>query len=288
MMNQKTVSIIIPAHNEEKSIYSTLTKIDSVMGSSKYDYEVIVVDDGSTDNTYEEAKKSNATIIKNNFNMGYGASLKLGIRNSKNDTIVITDADGTYPIDDIPGLVDDFIEYKCDMVVGARTGENVNIPAIRKPAKWCLNFLARYLTRVNIPDLNSGLRVMKKSVITRFFNLISPGFSFTTTVTLALHCNDYSVRYVPINYLPRTGSSKIKPVRDTADFFQRIFRIVMYFKPLKIFVPLAFIPGAIGFIFLVRDIIRNNLAQTSLLMVLIACLVFAIGLLADLIDKRLT
>ncbi|MDP8218130.1 MAG: glycosyltransferase family 2 protein [Candidatus Theseobacter exili] len=287
MSINNTISIIVPAHNEEKSIYTTITNLHKVMGQTEYTYEIIAVNDGSTDNTYEELQKADAQVIHNNYNLGYGASLKLGIRHSNFDTIVITDADGTYPEEEILKLLDNYFIYNCDMVVGARTGENVNIPLIRKPAKWCLTTLAKYLTRIDIPDLNSGLRVMKKTSVIPFFNVISPGFSFTTTVTLALHCNDYLVRYIPINYLKRQGKSKIKPVRDTIDFFQKIFRIVMYFKPLKIFAPIALIPGFFGLVFLIRDLIKMNLAQTSILMLLTSFMILSIGLLADLIDKRL-
>ena len=160
------VGIVIPAFNEEGAISSGIREIREAMDPQDYEYEIIVVDDGSQDRTAELARAEGVTVLSMPENRGYGASLKTGIRHSSFDTIVITDADGTYPAHYIPGLVDQLGQY--DMVVGARTGEHVAVPMIRRPAKWLLRVLASYLAGRHIPDLNSGLRVMKRDLVRRF------------------------------------------------------------------------------------------------------------------------
>jgi hypothetical protein len=175
------------------------------------------------------------------------------------------------------------------MVVGARTGKNVKIPLIRKPAKWFINKLANYLSGMKIPDLNSGLRIMKKSDIERFFHFLPSGFSFTTTITLALLVNNYPVKYFPITYAKREGKSKIRPIKDTLNFIQLIIRTILYFNPLKVFVPLSIslvilalllLAGSWFYLGKIMDVTFGVIVMTSVM-------VLAIGLLADLIDKRI-
>ena len=280
------VSIIIPAYNEEKSIENTIEQIHSVMAQRSIDYELIIVDDGSTDNTSTILENRNDLIlVKHDVNMGYGAALKTGIRNASNDIIVITDADGTYPIADIPELLSYIEQY--DMVVGARTGENVHIPLIRKPAKWFLNKFANFIANYKIPDINSGLRVFKKDIAENYFHIFPSGFSFTTTITLAFLCDDYLVKYIPIDYHKRVGKSKIKAVRDTFGFLMLILRTAMYFNPLKVFLPVTFFFMLCSLAVLGFDVfITHDLSQKSILFPISTILIFAIGLLADLIVKR--
>jgi len=205
------------------------------MESSGFEYEIIVVDDGSQDRTAELARAEGATVLVMPENRGYGASLKTGIGHSRFETIVITDADGTYPAHYIPVLIAQLGQY--DMVVGARTGQHVEIPLTRRPAKWLLRVLAGYLAGRHIPDLNSGLRVMKKDLVRRFSHLLPSGFSFTTTITLAALCSSSLVKYSPIDYKARIGKSKIRPVH-AFDFALLIIRTIVYFNPLKIFLPI--------------------------------------------------
>ncbi|GAI14328.1 unnamed protein product, partial [marine sediment metagenome] len=212
------ISIIIPVYNEEKSIASVLMEIEDVMNRNRLSYEIIVINDGSTDKTVQVLKSSgsNVKVFSHRVNRGYGASLKTGICNAQHEIVVITDADGTYPNERIPELVSYIKDY--DMVVGARTGVSVKIPLIRKPAKWLINRLANYLTGVRIPDLNSGLRVMKKAIANKFARLLPDQFSYTATITLAMLTNGYQVKYIPVDYHARIGQSKIKPIRDTLNF----------------------------------------------------------------------
>ena len=280
------ISIIIPAYNEENAIAETIEQVRAIMTASSYDYELIVVDDGSTDSTGQRARQTGVRVIRHDENRGYGASLKDGIRAAKGDWIVITDADGTYPNDRIPDLLKHAGEH--DMVVGARTGDAAKIPFVRRPAKWVLSKLANYLSETKIPDYNSGLRVFRKDMAMRFFKILPSGFSFTTTITLSSLCHGYRVKYIPIAYYQRTGKSKIKPIRDTYRFFMLIVRTTVYFNPLKVFLPIATFLFTLGAGRLAYEVITaGGLAQSSVLLILASFQMFALGLLADMIDKRL-
>ena len=216
-------------------VYNELGYVDAVLRQVlEYGSEVLVVDDGSTDGTSKRlAARRDIRLVRHDGNRGYGAALKTGIKNSRSDFIVITDADGTYPIDRIPDLVR--IAQEADMVVGARVSSNVVYPLIRKIPKAFLRTYVSWLSRQNVPDMNSGLRVLRRSVVERFLRILPDSFSFTTTITLAMHTNGYDVRYVPIDYAARSGSSKIRPIRDTLNFIQLIVRTGTYFAPMRVF-----------------------------------------------------
>ena len=283
------ISIIIPVYNEEKCIASVLREIEDVMDRSKLSYEIIVVNDGSTDKTLQVLKSSgsNIKVVNHRVNRGYGASLKTGIGNAQHEVVVITDADGTYPNERIPELVSYIKDY--DMVVGARTGVSVKIPLIRKPAKWVINRLANYLTGVKIPDLNSGFRVMKKAIANKFSRLLPDQFSYTATITLAMFTNGYQVKYIPVDYHVRIGQSKIKPIRDTLNFIQLIVRTVMYFNPLKIFIPLSLVLFfmSVGVFLYSYFFTPKVMDVTTVILFVSAIQVLAIGMVADLVDKRI-
>lgn len=283
------ISIIIPAYNEEKAIVSVLKEIEDVMNHSRLSYEIIAVNDGSTDKTMEVLKNSglNIKVFNHTVNRGYGASLKTGICNAQHEIVVIADADGTYPYERIPELVSYMKNY--DMVVGARTGVSIKVPLVRKPAKWVINRLANYLTGVKIPDLNSGLRVMKKAIVNKFARLLPDQFSYTATITLAMLTNGYQVKYVSVDYHARIGRSKIRPIRDTLNFIQLIVRTVMYFNPLKVFIPLTlalfFMSGGV---FLYSYFFTPKVMDiTTVILFVSAVQVLAIGMVADLINKRI-
>jgi glycosyltransferase involved in cell wall biosynthesis len=276
------VSIVIPAFNEEESISYQIEALKRVADSHGIEYELIVVDDGSEDNTADKATDNGVRVLHHPENRGYGAALKTGIGASKYDTIVILDADGTYPAEAIPKLLEKADEY--DMVVGARIDGNVHIPFARKPAKWFLTKLAVYLAGQSIPDLNSGLRVMKKSVIERFYSILPSGFSFTTTITLAFITNDYPIYYYPIEYRPRIGRSKIRPV-DAYHFLLLILRTIVYFNPLKVFLPLGGMLFLMGLVKFVYDLFLGNLSESAVLGFLGAFIIWAIGLLSDQISR---
>ena len=279
-----SVSILIPAYNEEGAIIETVETIKKQAVHFK-ELEIVVINDGSKDRTGEIARTLDVTLIEHPINRGYGAALKSGLQRAKFDYILIADADGTYPLEDIPKLCSDATEY--DMVVGARTGAIVQIPLIRRPAKWMITKLAEYLSHQEIPDLNSGLRVFRKDIALRFLTLYPDGFSFTTTITLAMLTNHYRVKFVPINYLKRVGTSSIHP-SDFINFTILIIRICAYFNPLNVFVPPAllliiggFVKGGIDYSH------QGHLGLLSVSLALTGVQMLFIGLLADLIDKRM-
>ena len=283
----KTTTIVIPAYNEEVGIHHIL---DLVTRLEKNDYEIIVVDDGSTDNTYSVASSYNdVTVISHPRNIGYGAAIKTGIKKAQGTLIAIIDADGTYPANKIPELVAYAHNMKCDMVIGARDRKSVNIPSLRKPAKWVLSVLAEYLTSTKIPDLNSGLRVFKKDIVKQFDAVLSNQFSFTTTITLAMLSHGCTVAYIPVEYENRKGDSKIRPIRDTIRFVELIIRTTVYFRPLRVFMPASTILFLIGFLMLLyRIFVAEQFGTTIALFFLAAFQMFSIGLVAELINVRMS
>lgn len=282
------ISIVIPAYNEQDSISLTIDDVNRVLRARGISYEIIVVDDGSSDNTAVFAQQKQVKVIKHQANLGYGASLKDGINSAAGDIVAIIDADGTYKAEDLWKIIDGFKDV--DMVVGARSMSSVNISAMRKPAKWLINRLADYLAETKIDDLNSGLRVFKKDIAKKFYSILPNGFSFTTTITLSMLTNGYSVKFVPIDYLARSGGkSKIKPINDTINFIILIIRTVLYFNPLKIFVPMSLILFSLGFFVLVFStwFLGRLMDVTVTLFFLSGLQTLVIGMLADLIDKRI-
>lgn len=292
MPNNKpdNISIIIPVHNEELAIKSVLEGIYVVINDLTCNCEILIVDDGSTDNTIKIAEKFPVKIYSHSLNLGYGAALKTGIKNAKNEIICILDADGTYPARDIPKLTSMLIDKNLDMVVGARVNANVAIPAIRKPAKWVISQLAKLSVGVNIPDINSGFRVFKREVALNFFNLLPNSFSFTTTITLAMLSNQFSVQFVPIDYYHRIGKSKINPIRDTITFLILITRIALYFAPLKVFLSMSLIMMFFAVFWGVFSLfVLEKLADISTLVIFLSAIqIGAIGLIAEHINHRLS
>jgi len=281
------ISIIIPAYNEEKSIKDTVQRVFFVCKNSFKEYEVIVVNDGSTDKTatvLESFKTSHLIILNRGFNRGYGASLKEGIEYAKGEVIAITDADGTYPIEKIPQLIND-VEQGFSMSVAARKGRYKNTSLIKSVPKFLLDKVANVVAGQKISDINSGLRAVRKKDVIPFFNIISDKFSFTTTITLSYLSNGLSVSYIPIEYRKREGKSKVK-ARDGFDFVNLILRTIMYFNPLRIFAPVALFLMGIGVLKFVYDLFNEpylNITPSVIFVFLSGLQILAIGMLADLI-----
>ncbi len=280
------ISVIIPAYNERDGIAGVIAGLRERLGASGLSFEMIVVDDGSTDGTARAAQGQGVRVLSHGANRGYGAALKTGIRAAASEHILICDADGTYPAESIGtllGLID-----RHDMVVGARTGASVDRPFFRRIAKGILRRLAIYLSEAEIPDLNSGLRVFRRRAVMAYFPILPAGFSFTTTITLAMLCNEGSVAYVPINYSKRRGRSKIRPVRDTLNFLVLITRTILYFNPLKIFLPVSLVIGLAFTASVLYDVlVLRDLTEKSLIFLFGAIQLLAIGVIADMISKRL-
>jgi glycosyltransferase involved in cell wall biosynthesis len=272
--------VVIPAYNEEAGIQPVIHSIRKALAG--YDYQLLVVDDGSEDQTGELAREAGAEVLSQPMNRGYGASLKAGIRSASHDRIVIIDADGTYPATAIPNLVAGLDDY--EMVVGARIGANINIPFVRRPSKWVLRHLASYLAGRRIPDLNSGLRAMRRDLVARYTHLLPSGFSFTTTITLATLCRDHLVKYETIDYHARMGKSKIRPYH-AFEFLILILRTIVYFNPLKVFLPIGAVLVFAGLLKTIYDVWIGDLSESAIFAFLAGGLVWVIGLLSDQISR---
>ncbi len=286
-------TIIVPCFNEKGAIADTIVQLVSDNRSGPK-FELIVVDDGSTDGSSEildqivtEGQWPELRVLHQHRNLGYGAALKTGLRNARSGMIVITDADGTYPNEKIQEFV-----QRCqnaDMVVGSRTGEGVRYSKLRKIPKIFLKAYASWLVGQPIPDMNSGLRVFRKEIALRYIQILPDGFSFTTTITMAMMRNRYRVVFEPIGYEPRIGKSKIRPIRDTLRFSQLILRTGMYFGPLRVFAPIIFILGLLFAASLFYDLfVIQNLTDKTIIMMLSTMNTAMFALLADMIDKRST
>ena len=276
------LTVVIPAYNEENGIEQTVDHVRETLRGEPYPAEIIVVDDGSTDDTAAVAESTGVRVIRQPENIGYGAALKAGILASDSEYICIIDADGTYPAESIPELMAHAKDT--DMVVGARPRRSTNVPFVRRPAKWFLNRLAGYLAGRRIPDVNSGLRILRRTSVKRFLPILPSGFSFTTTITLAMLCTNHRVVYRPIDYRPRIGSSKIRPSHFFT-FLMLVMRTVVLFNPLKVFIPLGTGLFFVGVAKLVHDIVLWNLSETAVMAFLTAIIIWALGLLADMVAR---
>lgn len=288
-------SIIIPCYNEKHAIRDTIEWILSVIRDSKLkNVEIIAVNDGSTDGCEQvlnaltkEHHSDDLLVVHHKRNQGYGAALKTGIRRSQSDYICITDADGTYPNDRIPDLIEQISSKDLDMVVGARIGPNVEYSKIRSIPKMILVPWVSFLCGTDVPDMNSGLRIFRRDRSLDFLKLLPDGFSFTTTITICLLRNRYAVEFTPISYARRIGKSHIKPIQDTLRFTQLILRTGMYFAPLRLLSPLIVALATLFSISSLYDLtILNNLTDKTVLLGFASLNVFMFALLADMIDKR--
>jgi len=267
---QVDLCVVIPAYNEEGGIRESVADVEQVLSALPIKYEIIVVDDGSTDNTLREAQQCGARVLRNPENSGYGAALKRGIAATKAEYVAITDADRTYPATALPEMLE--MAKEADMVVGSREASMSNVPMVRRPAKAILNGLANYLAQRKIPDLNSGLRVFKRASLERFVPLLPQGFSFTTTITLCMICSNMRVVYLPIDYGRRVGKSKIRPV----DFFNFILLVLR---------AIGAALCALGVVKLIYDIVIGDLSETAIFGLLAAIMIWSLGLIADMIAR---
>lgn len=278
----------MPVYNEEKAIRQVVEGVDETMRKTQHEYEILLVDDASSDKTteiIEKMQKENARInlVKRKINGGAGASRKTGIRVAKGGIVVMLDADGTYDHTDIPKMLKYFPEY--DQVNGARTSEEGTYKLLRFSAKFFIRKMAIYLTGYKIPDLNTGLKAFKKDIMMKYLWVIPDGFSCVTTMTLAFFTNGHSVKYIPTKYFKRIGKSKFHPIKDTLKYFNTVLRMVVYFKPLKFFMPIAGIIFVVAVARIVYGLynIEFKIRASELIMVMTAIQVFIAGFIADLI-----
>ena len=281
-------TVVIPCYNEMGAIERTIEELRKAVPRGAR-FRMIVVDDGSTDDTKQILHgippSDDLLILEHARNRGYGAALKTGIRAASTELIAITDADGTYPNERLPELVAACAQY--DMVVGARTGENVQYSKLRSIPKYFLRRWMSWIAKQSIPDINSGMRVFRKPIVERFFSILPDTFSFTVTITLAMLTNYQPVLFVPISYSPRLGKSKIKPIRDTLRFVLLILRTGVYFAPVRFFGPITLVLTLFAVARLSYDVfVLDDITDTSLLLFLFAFNTGMLTLLADMIDKR--
>jgi glycosyltransferase involved in cell wall biosynthesis len=276
------LALILPAFNESGGIAETIARVKEVLAVFAGTTEIIVVDDGSSDGTGAIAEAAGVRVVRHGWNRGYGAALKSGVLATRARAVMIMDADCTYEPDAIPRL---YARLEgADMVVGSRRLMSDGVAWIRRPGKWLLNRFASYLVGRSIPDLNSGQRVMKRSTLLRYMHLCPSGFSFTSTITLAMLANGHHVIYEPITYGVRTGRSKIR-ASHFVSFVLLVVRSMVLFNPLKVFLPIGAIVFLAGVAKLIEDIFLWNLSETAVMAFLSAMTIWAVGLLADMMSR---
>jgi glycosyltransferase involved in cell wall biosynthesis len=274
-------SIVIPAYNEEETIAETVQACQRELPKTDQPYEILVVDDGSSDKTAEIAEAAGARVIRHLNNLGYGRSLKDGITAATYDTIVITDADGTYPIDQIPSLVQAYREG-FNMVVGARQGKNYSESIKKGALRFILKRLVEFTAGRKIPDINSGLRIFSRREAVPYFNYLGDAFSFTTSITLAYMMNKKFMKYIPINYEKRTGKTKVHLFRDSLRTLECIVEAILFFNPLKIFLVFCGAMLVLSMICFADDLLFGHLTAFLLGVggLLLSLFMFGLGLVS--------
>ena len=287
------VSIILPCYNEQDHVTAEVERICAAMDASGYTYELLAFDDASTDETLARLHEAapqfpHLQIVPFHRNGGSGTVRRIGTQRARGEIVVWTDADMTYPNERIPELVQMLEkDSNLDQVVGARTSEQGTHKLLRVPAKWFIRKLAERLTNSQIPDLNSGLRAFRREVALPYLRLLPPGFSCVTTITLAFLSNQHEVRYVPIEYAKRAGTSKFRFVTDAYRYILQVLRMVMYFNPLKVLMPVALLLLGLGIAKGIYDMVVHpfRFATDTILIFVTGLLIASLALLADLIVR---
>lgn len=233
------LSIVIPAYNEESGIAPTISAVAEALGAAGIEHEIIVVDDGSRDRTAAIARELGARLVSHPTNLGYGASLKSGILTAKYDIIGITDADGTYPVKELVPFFGVIAEQGFDMCTGVRGGSEFKRGLLAYPARMIFRLLSQFATGTRIPDINSGLRVFRRKIVTDHISTYGNGFSFSTTMTLVALLNGYTIKFWPVEYYKRAGSSKVRLLRDSLRAAQILVEAILMHNPIKAFLVLA-------------------------------------------------
>lgn len=287
------VTIVLPCYNEQDHVLDEVERICKAMDASGKTYELLAVDDCSTDETLARLETAapqypSMRIVAFRHNSGSGTVRRIGTQQARGQIVVWTDADMTYPNERIPEFVEILdTEPGVDQVVGARTSEEGTHKALRVPAKWFIRKVAERLSGSQIPDLNSGLRAFRREVSLPYLRLLPPGFSCVTTITLAFLSNQHDVRYVPIDYFKRAGTSKFHFTKDAYRYILQVLRMVMYFNPLKVLMPPALWLIVIGIVKGVYDMVVHPLylPTNTVIIFLTGMIIASMALLADLIVR---
>jgi glycosyltransferase involved in cell wall biosynthesis len=275
MADAASVSVLIPAYNEGAAIGEVVARVRAAAPWR----EVIVVDDGSTDATAEQARVAGATVVRHPYNKGNGAAVKTGIRQATGEYVLILDADGQHQPEDTRRIIAPLGEY--DLVIGARSGAT-QASLGRRAGNAVLNWLAAYLTGRPIPDLTSGFRAARVSLLREFIHLLPNGFSTPTTTTLAFLKAGYNVLFVGIEAKPRVGTSKIRFARDGFRFYIILLRVVTLFSPLRIFLPVSIAAFLVGALYAAWTIAtQSHVTNSSVLLILFSVVVFLVGLVSE-------
>jgi glycosyltransferase involved in cell wall biosynthesis len=298
--NDPGISVLIPAYNEGGSLSRTVSEIREALTGLGSPFEIIIIDDGSEDDTFETARLLGEHTIRHSRNRGYGAALKTGIDRARFPNIGIIDADGTYPPQAFARLLE--LLRNADMAVGSRSLPGAAIPLIRRPGKWILRKLSEYVTRARIDDLNSGLRVFPKALVAQYLSILPETFSFTTTLTVAALCDGYRVVYHPVTYVTRKGKSKIVP-RHFLEFIGLLLRLSMWFRPMRLFLPLGASALVIGLLKLIFDIIVAAqywqagyarpfshfpvVSNSALILLMVGVQMLLMGMMAEMVSQRM-
>jgi glycosyltransferase involved in cell wall biosynthesis len=287
------VTIVLPCYNEEGHVIAEIERITAAMEASGYSYELMCVDDASTDGTlaklYEAAPRfPKMEVVHFHRNSGSGTVRRIGTQRARGEIVVWTDADMTYPNERIPELVQILEkDSTIDQVVGARTSEQGTYKLLRVPAKWFIRKFAERLTGAKIPDLNSGLRAFRREVSLPYLRLLPAGFSCVTTITVSFLANNHEMYFLPIDYYKRAGKSKFKFGKDAYRYILQVLRMTMYFNPLKVLMPLALALLGIGIVKAIYDVSANHfkIATDTVLVFVTGLLIASLALLADLIVR---
>jgi glycosyltransferase involved in cell wall biosynthesis len=279
MAEPATTSIVIPACNEAPAIGSVVTDLRATAAW----HEILVVDDGSADDTGARAAAAGARVIRHPYNKGNGAAVKTGIRHATGACVLIVDADGQHRPADAMRLVAQLHDY--DLVVGARSAES-QAGAVRRLGNAVLNGIASYLTEQQIPDLTSGFRAARREQLLEFLHLLPNGFSTPTTTTLAFIKAGYSVRFEPVEARPRQGTSKIRLGADGVSFLLILLKVITIFSPLRIFLPISAAAFLIGAAYAVWTIVtQSHVTNSSVLLILLSVVIFLVGLVSEQISS---
>jgi glycosyltransferase involved in cell wall biosynthesis len=275
----RRVTVVIPAYNEELGIREVLARLRKE--APPVVTEILVVDDGSTDRTAEIAEECGARVLRHPSNRGYGAALKTGIRNASAEYVLTMDADGQHRLEDVGRLcaaLDE--EHPPDCVIGNRASL-LHSPLWRMPGKWLLTHMAEVLTQRDIPDLNSGLRLVQRDILLKYIHLCPAGYSFSTTITMALLSRGYAVKFVPIDVRPRLGKSLVN-LKTGFQTILLVIRLASLFNPLRVFLPGSLVSITIGVAWTIRYVARGDgVTVASMLAVLTGVLLFALGIICD-------
>ncbi len=291
--NTLDVTIVLPCYNEQDHLLLELERITQAMDISGFSYELLVIDDKSTDGTLDILKQAlpsypRMRLMPFRLNGGSGTARRIGTAEAYGRVVVWTDADMTYPNERIPEFVQYLIEHPdVDQVVGARTSEQGTHKVLRVPAKWLIRKTAERLSSAKIPDLNSGLRAFRREVALPYLRLLPPGFSCVTTITMSFLSNQHPVDYLSIDYAKRSGTSKFHFVQDAYRYILQVLRMVMYFNPIKVLMPIALTMLVVGLVKGTVDVVRYDFRITtnSMLLFVTGMIIVALALLADLIVR---